>query len=156
MPIKYFLIFWCCLTFSAAGLAQSDMDFLKSQSYKTDQPLFVFYFASWCGFCEKAAPSVQATYEKVKSCSLQFVGISGDDKAEPIEKVKSQWGLRFPIVHDKDRTWFNHLNIKQIPRVVFFDEKNVRQLDGHGSLITAQALAKIEDWAKQKKCLKSH
>ena len=147
-------MFWF-LIFSRISLA-ADFSFLSSQLNRVEktqqQKIFIFYFASWCGYCEAAAPIVQKTFGKVKSCPIRFVGVAGDDDLSAVAKIKNKWKFSFQIIHDSDRKWLRYFGIRQIPRAILISEADERVVDGAGVETIQKATNKIIEWAKSEKC----
>jgi thiol-disulfide isomerase/thioredoxin len=124
----------------------------KAINQAEPQRTFVFYFASWCGYCEAAAPIVQRTFEKVKDCPVQFIGIAGDNDSSAVEKIKDKWKFTFPIVHDGERNWLQHFGIHQIPRAILIDQTDHRLVDNSGVETVQRAMDQLVSWSKSQNC----
>jgi cytochrome c biogenesis protein CcmG, thiol:disulfide interchange protein DsbE len=75
---------------------------------KTEKPVFLEVFATWCPHCQHEAPVVDRLYRKYRD-KVYFVGVSGSDTAMDGTSTSSeldvlQWAQRFkvqyPVAYD--------------------------------------------------------
>jgi cytochrome c biogenesis protein CcmG, thiol:disulfide interchange protein DsbE len=75
---------------------------------KTDKPVFLEVFATWCPHCQHEAPIIDRVYRRYRG-SVDFVGVSGSDTAMDGTSASSEndvldWTRRFnvqyPVAYD--------------------------------------------------------
>jgi cytochrome c biogenesis protein CcmG, thiol:disulfide interchange protein DsbE len=75
---------------------------------KTDKPVFLEVFATWCPHCQHEAPVIDRVYQRYRG-QVDFVGVSGSDTAmdgtsasselDVLEWVK-RFNVRYPVAYD--------------------------------------------------------
>ncbi len=70
-------------------------------SYK-GKVVLIDFWASWCGPCRAANPSVVRLYKKYKGKGFEVFGISLDDKKAAWLKAIKQDNIKYIQVNDKD------------------------------------------------------
>ena len=78
--------------------------------------LLVNFYASWCGPCMKEMPSLQAGSEYAEE--VQFIGLT-DDPEEKIERVRSKFGIKFPLYKVVDK--MGDQGVHTYPTTYIFD-----------------------------------
>ena len=68
---------------------------------KTNKPVFLEVFATWCPHCQREAPVVDRLYQKYRG-RVDFVGVSGSDTGMDGRSAESQndvldWAHRFHV-----------------------------------------------------------
>ncbi len=85
------------------------------------KPLYVNFFASWCGPCNEEAPAVGTLYKKYHAKGLSVVGIDYlEDKSSAIGFAK-KYGWPFPIGID-DGSAGKNVGLFGLPVHVFIDK----------------------------------
>ncbi len=85
------------------------------------KPLYVNFFASWCGPCNEEAPAVGTLYKKYHAKGLTVVGIDYlEDKSSAIGFAK-KYGWPFPIGID-DGSAGKNVGLFGLPVHVFIDK----------------------------------
>jgi len=63
-----------------------------------DGPVFVYFWASWCGPCETEAPLIQALWPEYEARGYTFVGVNTWDSERDARAFVERHGLTFPVV----------------------------------------------------------
>lgn len=75
---------------------------------KTDKPVFLEVFATWCPHCQRETAVIDRLYEKYKS-QVDFVGVSGSangiDGSSPSSQLdvvqwKERFNAQYPVAYD--------------------------------------------------------
>ncbi len=112
------------------------------------------FWATWCGYCEKERPSLQALYEKYQKKGLVIVAVSIDRAAiETVEKYLKEHELTFPTLHDQDSSVAGDFGVRGVPSTYFIDAsgKALGGVIGPRDWDTKEGRALIEFLLSQKK-----
>ena len=60
------------------------------------------FWATWCDPCTREAPVLVAGYRRWRSRGVEFVGIDVEDFEQDAKRFVRRYGVRYPIVRDKD------------------------------------------------------
>lgn len=129
-------IFFCSLLFTIVGFSQPLVadelrptpnwslqteagETLSSESLK-GSPLILHFWATWCPYCKKLQPGLEALYQKHRAQGLKLVGISfrEDEGATPQAVLQSR-GLSFVTAIDGDTVALQDFGIKGTPTTFF-------------------------------------
>ena len=118
-----------------------------------DKDTFVMFYASWCGFCKRSLPQIDAMHKEYqeKNANVRFVAVSLDtlveDGADPStnkrartkEQVVKQWkdlNLSLPQAFDPAMTGKNQYKVQSFPTMFLVSKKGVveRAFVGGGAL----------------------
>lgn len=85
------------------------------------KPVYINFFATWCGPCNEEAPSIVQLWNKYRSKGLVTVGI---DELENLQKAKSfaaKFKIAFPVVTDDNGATGKNYGALGLPVHVFVD-----------------------------------
>jgi thiol-disulfide isomerase/thioredoxin len=117
------------------------------------------FYASWCGFCKKAMPSVQKIYDDYKDKGLEVVAVNSDSPvgraARTVEQTLAtykEWNLSFPMTMDAESKIGRQFNVSGFP--TFFLIGSTGQVEavyvGGGEVTGTVARAKIDSLLKNR------
>ena len=66
------------------------------------QPIFINFWASWCGPCRAEMPHIQAAYETYSDDGLIVLGVDQLESPPPVAQFVDEYSLTFPIPLDSD------------------------------------------------------
>lgn len=118
------------LKFTAVDGREVDLKNLRGKVVLLD------FWATWCGPCVTAMPTLQKTYEELRKANFEVIGISFDeDKARLLEFIK-QKGISWPQYYD-GKLWENEIGRKygigSIPTMWLIDKDGVLR-DAHADV----------------------
>ncbi|KRF43427.1 TlpA family protein disulfide reductase [Paenibacillus sp. Soil787] len=91
-----------------------------------EKPLFVNFWASWCGPCEGEAPDLVNVYNKYQGqFDLYAVNVTPGDKMENITKFVETYKYPFPVLLDKQGTNADTYRVVAIPTSFLIDKNGV-------------------------------
>lgn len=88
-----------------------------------DQPLLLYFWATWCKPCRKTQPKVSALAKKYKD-KVKVVGINvgGLDSPKDIEKYRSRHRITYTMLIDHKDEAVKAYSVSAIPVVILLDE----------------------------------
>jgi len=82
-------------------------------------PVFVYFWASWCGPCEQEAPLIQEMWPEYEARGYTFVGVNILDAEGPARAFVERHGLTFPTVIDSDGDAYLDYGVYAVPEAFF-------------------------------------
>ncbi|MDA0352279.1 MAG: TlpA disulfide reductase family protein [Chloroflexi bacterium] len=82
-------------------------------------PVFIYFWASWCGPCEDEAPVIQKLWPEYEALGYTFVGVNIWDGEDAAREFVNRHGLTFPVVIDGDGTAYLDYGVISIPEAFF-------------------------------------
>lgn len=114
--------------------------------------VLVDFWASWCGPCKKAFPTVKELHEKYGPQGFVVVAISLDEDKKDMDSFLKKSPVPFVILRDAKGKLADHVGVASIPASFILDQQGrVQQTHaGFDGDKTRQELAsKIEELLKQ-------
>jgi len=87
-------------------------------SEHAEQPIFVYFWASWCAPCEAEAPMIQSLWPEYQTRGYVFVGVNIWDTDEPARAFIERHGLTFPTVINDGETYLDY-GVYAVPEAFF-------------------------------------
>lgn len=98
----------------------------EDEVLKSEIPVLVDFWASWCGPCRAEMPNVVALYDKHKAKGFNVIGISLDENKEQWEAAVKSLGMKWTQLSDL-RGWHNSIavamGVNSIPHTVVVDNQ---------------------------------
>ena len=83
-----------------------------------DQPVFIYFWASWCGPCETEAPLIQELWPEYEARGYTFVGVNIWDGEDDARDFVERHELTFPVVIDDGSTYLDY-GVYGLPEAFF-------------------------------------
>ena len=87
------------------------------------KPVVMEVFASWCGACRRATPSLAEAY-RAHQADATFIGVSLDARREDAEAARDGWGIPFDVAHDDGRV-ARAYQVSHLPTVIVIGRDGV-------------------------------
>lgn len=88
----------------------------------SDQPIFLYFWASWCYPCELETPLIQRLWEEeYRETDIQFVGINILDAPRSAAEFATRHGVTFPMLHDADGDAYLEFGVNGVPDAYFIE-----------------------------------
>ena len=109
-------------SFDSTPLSTLDGEQVTLAALSEEEPLLIYFWATWCGVCRYTTPDVarlQAQGENVLTLALR----SGDDRM--LADWMARKGLSFPVVNDVSGTFARNWDISVTPTLVVVSKGQV-------------------------------
>lgn len=83
----------------------------------------VDFWASWCGPCKEAFPTLKELQKKYGEKGLVIIAVSVDENVDDMKKFVSKQKPEFAIVRDKTTKLATKLDLASIPTTFILDRK---------------------------------
>ena len=83
----------------------------------------VDFWASWCGPCKEAFPTLKELHKKYGEKGLVIVAVSVDEDVDDMKKFVAKQKPEFVIVRDKTTKLASKLDLASIPTTFILDRK---------------------------------
>ncbi len=81
-------------------------------------PVVMYFWAEWCGICERMSASMNAVFDDVESVTIAIK--SGDDSA--IRQYLQQRSLQWQVVNDEQGRIAEAYGVRGVPAIFIVDE----------------------------------
>jgi thiol-disulfide isomerase/thioredoxin len=86
-------------------------------------PVFLDFWATWCGPCRMSIPMVQDFYARHKAEGLVVIGMNMDDDPSGVYGFVKKFKMTYPVVFAAESTAPGDYEVEGIPHFVFIDKK---------------------------------
>src|SRR5687767_1122097 len=88
--------------------------------------VLVDFWATWCEPCKKSFPKLEELRVKYEASGFQIVAFSEDDEdGGAISRFGQTYGVKFPLVWDKDKSVAGKYSPPNMPSSFLIDKKGV-------------------------------
>ena len=101
--------------FTLTQLDGGTFDFAR----ENQQPVFVYFWASWCVPCQTEAPVIEGLWREYRDRGYVFLGVNMWDQPEDARQFVSEYRLTFPIVADEARAVYVDYGVQGLPTAFF-------------------------------------
>src|SRR5205809_1935131 len=105
------------------------------------KPVLLNFWASWCDPCKQEAPLLEATWQRVQSQGIVFLGIDFEDRQSDGLGFLHTYGITYPNVIDASGTVAINYGVTGVPETFFIDRHGiiVRKVIGELTAQTVQS-----------------
>ena len=91
------------------------------------KPIFLNFWATWCGPCRFEMPFIQKMYEGLSSEGLVVLAVNLQENPATVKEFMETFGLTFPVLMATSREVPLAYNIRGIPATFFIDKNGIIQ-----------------------------
>lgn len=95
---------------------------IKFDPKTRSKPALLVFWTSWCPYCAKEMPNVEAFYKKNKS-RVEVIGISVDETAKPANDRIKKLKITYPNGWDFNGTVSDQYGVEGIPSLFLINSK---------------------------------
>ena len=92
-------------------------------SYRDKQPVLLFFWATWCPFCQKELRVLNQNYAELAEDGLEVLAINVGELPDTVSSFVANYYLAYRVLLDKDESVASFYGIMGIPSYVLIDEK---------------------------------
>ncbi len=93
---------------------------IKLSDFK-GKPTFLFFWATWCGGCHKAAPDMKSLINSFKNSNINFISVSIDTDYDMFIKSKRKIELPCTTLIDTQNTLRYYFQFLYVPHIIVLD-----------------------------------
>ncbi|MDR1586743.1 MAG: TlpA family protein disulfide reductase [Treponema sp.] len=102
------------------------------------RPVFLNFWATWCGPCRSEMPSMEAVYKRLKDRGFGILAVNIGEDSEDVLPFMKRYKLSFPVALDTSSDVAVRYGIQAIPTTYIIDKRG---------LIVSRVVGSI-DWNK--------
>lgn len=96
-----------------------------------DRPVLLAFWASWCGYCRKEIPKVQALRDQYSPDKLEILAVNIQEDPVAVKRFVQKAGIRYRVLTDADGEVANNYGINGIPLFVLVSKGRGVELVTH-------------------------
>jgi len=85
--------------------------------------VMINFWASWCGACRSAMPSLNELNEKYRRVGLKLLSVNVDDEQHKAEHMSDSLRIRFPVLRDEQKAVSKLYRADTLPLTVLIDRE---------------------------------
>lgn len=86
-----------------------------------DQPVFIYFWASWCVPCREEAQVIQDVWPEYRERGYQFLGLNIWDLPTDAQGFIDELQLAFPLARDAERSIYVEYGVQSLPAAFFVE-----------------------------------
>ncbi len=85
------------------------------------KPVFLNFWASWCGPCRQEMPEIQKLYQAEKD-KVHFLAVNVEEPPQVVEGFIREIGFTVPVLLDAEgKVFYEQLGLRAFPTSIFLD-----------------------------------
>ncbi len=115
----------------------------KSADHK-GEPVLVAMMASYCGWCKRSLPALEAATEEFDNKNVQIVGIFVDENEDAVKTIIKDYDLDSTILYQGGQA-AQELMVQGFPHIMLFDKNHrlVKMWGGYSDTLAEQYKTEI-------------
>jgi len=97
-------------------------DICALSNYKDKQPVLLFFWTTWCPYCQKELRSLNQSYAGLAEDGLEVLAINVGELPDLVENFTKSYYLAYRVLLDKDTSVAGSYGILGVPIYVIVDK----------------------------------
>lgn len=110
------------------------------------QVVIVNFWATWCGFCDREMPDLQAVYVDYQARGVVVLALDQAEGRDDVQRFRDEHGLTFPILLDGDQAVGNQYHARSLPMTYILDRAGIVRAVLVGQQTQQQFIDQTEPW----------
>ncbi|MDR1319701.1 MAG: TlpA family protein disulfide reductase [Treponema sp.] len=89
------------------------------------RPVFLNFWATWCGPCRSEMPSMEAVYKRLKDRGFGILAVNVGEDSKQVSPFMRRYGLSFPVAFDTTSQVSTRYGIQAIPTTYIIDKRGL-------------------------------
>ncbi|MDD4900094.1 MAG: cytochrome c biogenesis protein CcdA [Candidatus Omnitrophica bacterium] len=91
-------------------------------SYKNKQPVLLFFWTTWCPFCQKELAGLNNNYTVLKSEGIELLAINAGESLNTVQRLLKKVNPVFTVLLDKDTEVASAFFVLGVPTYILIDK----------------------------------
>jgi len=91
-------------------------------SYRNKQPVFLFFWTTWCPFCRRGLRDLSENYPELAEKGWEVLAINIGEPAEKVKGFIDNYSPQFKVLLDQDLTAAYAYDVLGVPTYVLIDK----------------------------------
>lgn len=92
-------------------------------SYREKQPVLLFFWTTWCPFCQKALKSLSMMHDELKSRGVEVLAVNLGEDGAKVRHAVAYYKLPFPVLIDERSSTIDAYNLLGVPTYILIDKQ---------------------------------
>jgi thiol-disulfide isomerase/thioredoxin len=89
------------------------------------RPVFLNFWATWCGPCRSEMPSMEAVYKRLKDRGFEILAVNIGEDSKQVSPFMGRYGLNFPAALDTTGRVSSLYGVQAIPTTYIIDSRGL-------------------------------
>ncbi|RJP27972.1 MAG: TlpA family protein disulfide reductase [Candidatus Omnitrophota bacterium] len=98
-------------------------DLVKLSSYKDKQPVLLFFWTTWCPFCQKELRVLNSMYSQLLEGGVEVLSINVGESPDKVSNFIKNYYLAFRVLLDKDSAVARQFGILGVPTYLLVNKE---------------------------------
>lgn len=98
------------------------------------KPVFINFWATWCGPCRSEMPEIVKAYEKHKDEGLVILAVNVEEGPQEVKEFTNTFKMTFPITLDTKGKVIDAYGVRAMPTSLFVDSQGIIRARWQGAL----------------------
>ncbi len=109
-------------TGGAAGAGLFRLPMVDGQAVTVRTPAVLYFFTTWCGYCQQALPQIKSAAERMRSRGFRVYGIDVNEDAAQVSAYVQRNQINFPVLLDQSGAVARQYGVPGYPTFVVVDQ----------------------------------
>ena len=111
-------------------------------SFEGKSPVFIKFWATWCGYCKKEIPKIVKLRRQYSSKDLTILSIDIQESSGKVSNFAKKMGINYSVLLDQDASVATQYGVSSVPTMFLIDKEGHVVAKSHS--LTSQFLELIE------------